>query len=149
MRRTFLRTVAIALFGLLVAAAAGAKTKKESTEIWLPAFDNDDAYVFSKETIGKTPRKSVRFINQSDDNDLTFRVYVYYKKTEQWLLFGSVTMRGFGDIRDIEKMNKKATLSGYKYYAIQPMKGTRADYDYDFSVKHGNLLVTVYDRDYR
>ncbi len=149
MGKTMLKTLAVALLGLLVASAAFAKTKKESAGIWLPAFANDDAYVFANETIKKNPRKSAQFINQSDDSGLSFRLYVYNKKTEEWMLFGTVAMRGFGDTREMEKMNKKMKLWSYRYYAIQPMKGTRADYDYDLTVKHGNLIVTVYDRDYR
>lgn len=96
-----------------------------------PVFDGPDA---EKATVldsryAKSGRYDdfIRVINLSDDDNISFKIYVYSKKKKTWKEAGVAKVKGFSDIKTMETPMDHS-LEKYTYFAIVPQNNNKYVY---------------------
>lgn len=135
-------TVAFVIVCLLAMCAFA---KKSSGNEKVPEFENSKAYVFSAEHVGKY-KDNIRFINHSEREKLLYKVYMYNEKTETWFLFGTSTLKKFGDTDIVSETKDNVKIKKYRYLALVLAGGDARDFYYDLTVEHDDLYIYVNDK---
>ena len=92
-----------------------------------PAFTGENAefaMIVDLNPLKKKVKDNVVLVNQATTASLSFVIYVFDKKHEEWLQFGSGRLNGFNDTDKVG-----ATLTGdvkkYPYVAVVPTEGVK------------------------
>ena len=127
--------------GLAAAIACGAFAQQNA-----PAFDDPKASVIavSSAAVPGKMKDNIKLINLSDDENISFRVYIYDSKKASWNLYGRALLKEFydGDTIDSDFEDK---IRKVEYVAVVP-DGNGA-YRYEAEKKHNDLYIKVYSPD--
>ena len=110
------------------------------------AFDDPKASVIavSSAAVPGKMKDNIKLINLSDDENISFRVYIYDSKKASWNLYGRALLKEFydGDTIDSDFEDK---IRKVEYVAVVP-DGNGA-YRYEAEKKHNDLYIKVYPPD--
>ena len=84
---------------------------------------------------------NVKLHNKSTDSNIRFNIYAHDPKTNEWILYGSVSLKGAGDTDTVN--SKIKDISKYRYFAVESLNGK--DYKYQFYESRDDLHITVLD----
>ena len=102
--------------GLAAALACGAFAQQNA-----PAFDDPKASVIavSSAAVPGKMKDNIKLINLSDDENISFRVYIYDSKKALWNLYGRALLKEFydGDTIDSDFEDK---IRKVEYVAVVP-----------------------------
>lgn len=139
---------------LIIAALAAAIAYTAFAQQNEPSFDDPKAIVIdvSSAAVSGKMKDNIKLINLSDDENISFRVYIYNSKKALWNLYGNAMLKEFYDGDTIDS-DFEGKIGKVEYVAVVPV-GNGA-YRYEAEKKHNDLRIRVYpakesdDRSYK
>ena len=104
-----------------------------------PVFGNPSAKVIDTFKEKGVIKDYVKVHNGSRDSDMNFNVYMHQPSTNDWILYGTASLKGTGDTDTI-------TFEGidmYRYFAIESLNGK--NYKYQIYKSSNDLHINVLD----
>ena len=103
----------------------------------LPAFENENAYVFDASAVSGKFKDNIVIINKNDAEDLEVKLSGY---KDGWEELGYTTFRFFDDDYKIDS-RKNFKPSSYKYFAVELTDGVTASYK--ITKDHNDLIIEI------
>ena len=127
----------------LICGLNSCNTLDEALNYPEPAFDNPNAYVIDSTLAKGSMEDFVRLNNKSRDSNIDFKVYMHRPSTQQWMLYGTSSLKGPGDSDQVDTDFKRGGIEDYRYFAIEPLNGKQ--YKYEFFKLFKDLVINVLD----
>lgn len=127
--------------GLAAAIACGAFAQRNA-----PTFDDSKASVIdvSSAAVPGKMKDNIKLINLSDDENISFCVYIYDSKKASWNLYGKALLKEFYDGDTIDS-DFEGKIRKVEYVAVVP--DGNGVYRYEAEKKHNDLRIKVYSPD--
>lgn len=111
-----------------------------------PKIDRPNAIVLSRNDVNGKFKDNVRFVSESmTEAPLMFKVYFYNEKTENWFVYGTAVLKGYGDTCFAEGKSKAKTKA-YDYFAFELVGKDTDKYEYTYTGEHDDLYIYVSDK---
>ena len=126
------------IVGLAAAIAYGAFAQQNA-----PSFDDPQASVIavSSAAVPGKMKDNIKLINLSDDENISFRVYIYNSKKASWNLYGKAMLKGFHDGDTIDS-DFEGKIGKVQYVAVIP--DGNGTYKYEAEKRHNDLRIRIY-----
>jgi hypothetical protein len=106
-----------------------------------PDFDKPFAYVIDTFKMNGSFEDYVKLHNSSSDSNIKFNVYVHHPGNQEWLIYGTGTLKGAGDTDTID--SGMGDIDNYRYFAIESTNGK--NYKYQFYKSRNDLHISILD----
>ncbi|MDY4211276.1 MAG: hypothetical protein SOX64_07630 [Treponema sp.] len=90
----------------------------------IPAFDKPDSVVLDVSALKRKFKDSVRLMNLTEEENISFSVYYYEQKGKKadWQLYGSAQLKGYSDTASVDS-KQEGKIRNVKYFAVVSEKG--------------------------
>lgn len=90
----------------------------------IPAFDKSDSVVIDVSALKGKFKDSVRLINLTEEENISFSVYYYEQKAKKadWQLYGRAQLKGYTDTAFVDS-KKEGKIRKVKYFAVVSENG--------------------------
>ncbi|MGN0740388.1 MAG: hypothetical protein ACI4LX_09490 [Treponema sp.] len=85
----------------------------------VPAFDKPDSVVLDVSSLKGKFKDSVRLINLTEEENISFSVYYYEQKGKNagWQLYGRAQLKGYSDTASVDS-KQEGKIKNVKYFAV-------------------------------
>jgi hypothetical protein len=106
-----------------------------------PAFDKPFIYVIDAFSAGGSYEDYVKLHNDSTDSNITFNVYMHHPEKNEWIVYGTGSLKDRGDTDTID--SDIDDIDNYRYFAIESTNDK--NYQYTFYKSRNDLHINIMD----